>query len=140
VVKPSPGPDQPTVYNDSPTGRISPAQVDLDYLDLAQLHKIEVPKSHSPLGPFWRTDPNDQTWGARPPTEAELETAQKRPEPRPPTRKKVCRGARPRASRGRPIRRRGSRRTSAPVRAGPSDDPDPEPPDELVPALSGRAG
>jgi hypothetical protein len=39
-------------------------------------------------------------------------------------------GTRARASRGRPVRRRGSRRTAAPARAGPDDgsgDPEPGP-------------
>jgi hypothetical protein len=45
----------------------------------------------------------------------------------------VCRGARPRASRGRPVKRRGSRRTSAPTRAGPDESGDPDPDGEHHP-------
>jgi hypothetical protein len=42
--------------------------------------------------------------------------------------KPAARMPRPRASRGRPIRHRGSRRTCAPTRGDPDPDGDPEPP------------
>lgn len=45
-----------------------------------------------------------------------------------PVKRGVCQGARPRASRGRSVKRRGSRRTPTQSRAGPSDESgDPEP-------------
>lgn len=112
---------------------------DFTPINVDELEEFEVVENHM-LSPFWRTHPSDQTWGARPPTHAELRAARIRP-----TERVVL--IRPRKGHtGRAARRpcnartRGSRRSSG-IRSG--QDPgegELDPPDELVPALLGRSG